>query len=379
MNEVQQLHRDAMSLAEEAALEQSLGNVSCAKALYLAAFEKERRAAEYLDTRFDLEPTRSVLFRSAASLALDCGDHRSAEKLIARALSGDPPPEIAEELRNILETVYFQRHLEVRGVILEPHEFQVSIAGSAIGFGVAESDTFIGRIQDVRKLIYRTAERKANRPFRERGRPGGDIEKQFSTWLSVPRASSFAVTFRVGYSVQMHLPGLDLDPAESVISELLDGLDVVGGGDPNAIEKLIPDAAYRRNFIALARRLAPDGEEVTTVGFTAMMGGSERRVSLTRTPNEMVLPSSTERDRESDVSVTVEGMLKFANSMNAGRNEIKLVETTGKKHNIIVPEGYMDDIVRPLWDCNVRVDGVRKGSSILLRNVTASSEPTVLP
>jgi hypothetical protein len=54
-----------------------------------------------------LEPTRSVLHRSAPTLALECGALRDAERLIAVALSGDPPAEIAEELRDLLEQVYF--------------------------------------------------------------------------------------------------------------------------------------------------------------------------------------------------------------------------------------------------------------------------------
>jgi hypothetical protein len=43
----------------------------------------------------------------AASLALECGALREAERLIAVALSGNPPEEIAEELRDLLEQVYF--------------------------------------------------------------------------------------------------------------------------------------------------------------------------------------------------------------------------------------------------------------------------------
>jgi len=54
-----------------------------------------------------LEPTRSVLHRSAATLALECGALCDPERLIAVALSGDPPAEIAEELRDLLEPVYF--------------------------------------------------------------------------------------------------------------------------------------------------------------------------------------------------------------------------------------------------------------------------------
>ena len=54
------------------------------------------------------EPSRSVLHRSAASLAEQCGEFREAERLIAVALSGNPPEEIAEELRDLLQQVYGQ-------------------------------------------------------------------------------------------------------------------------------------------------------------------------------------------------------------------------------------------------------------------------------
>ena len=101
MNEAESFHRQAMELAEEAASLQARGDTTEAKRLYAAALEKERRAAEYLDTRYEIEPTRSVLFRSAASLAIDCGDTRAAEKLIARGLAGDPPQEIATRVADL--------------------------------------------------------------------------------------------------------------------------------------------------------------------------------------------------------------------------------------------------------------------------------------
>ena len=84
----------------------------------------------------EMEPTRSVLLRSAASLALDCGEVRQSERLIAQGLVGNPPEEIANELRDLLEQVNFQRHLDLHGVVLEPTGFQVSLSGLAVGFGV---------------------------------------------------------------------------------------------------------------------------------------------------------------------------------------------------------------------------------------------------
>ena len=95
-----------------------------------------------LKARLEFEPTRSVLHRSAASLALECDEIREAERLIGRALSGNPPDEIAEELRDLLEDVYFLRHLSLRGIVLQPDEFQLSLEGDAIGFGIAPTNYF---------------------------------------------------------------------------------------------------------------------------------------------------------------------------------------------------------------------------------------------
>ena len=54
---------------------------------------------------------RSVLHRSAASLALNCEEYRLAEKLLAVGLAGDPPAEIADEMRDLMEQVYSHREL----------------------------------------------------------------------------------------------------------------------------------------------------------------------------------------------------------------------------------------------------------------------------
>src|SRR5262249_12481203 len=154
------------------------------------AFECERRAAEKAALDSVGEPTRSVLCRSAATLALDCGELREAERLIAVALSGDPPFEIAEELRDLLERVNFERHLQLHGLTLEPTEFQLSIAGEAVGLGIAPSGVFVERVRNIERLIHRTAERTRHLPFRERGPAKKSVEADFDLFLSVPRAAS---------------------------------------------------------------------------------------------------------------------------------------------------------------------------------------------
>jgi hypothetical protein len=372
MSELNRLHQNAMELAEEASVERVRGNTDRAAELLRQAFEKERQAAALTAQSLSLEPTRSVLHRSAASLALECNEIREAEKLIAVALSGNPPSEIASELRDLLEQVYFQRHLDLRGIVLQPNEFQVSITGNAVGFGVAESEVFINRVQNLEKLVFRTAERRSSRPFRERGRRLGRLARDVEVFLTVPRAASFAVSFRIGHSEQLSLPGLEL--AEDVIKEMLDCLELFNAANARALRERIPDPAYYRNFISLARNISPDGEAVRTVGFTALAAGQERRLILTR-PHTQEPPSFTEQlidvTRE---KVVVRGVLKFADARREDQGKICLLDSDDRPHMVHVPTGMMDDIVRPLWDYEVIVRGIRQENYIVLEDIRKAEE-----
>lgn len=100
---VSELHRRAMDVAERALVARRIGRAGEAKALFREAFEAEREAAlRVAEDPAAPEPTRSVLLRSAATLALDCGQRREAQRLAARGLAGDPSPEIADELAALL-------------------------------------------------------------------------------------------------------------------------------------------------------------------------------------------------------------------------------------------------------------------------------------
>ena len=96
-------HNRAMDLADEAIVLNSRGDLASATAKYREAFLLERAASDEVAGCRELEPTRSVLHRSAATLALDCGDKAEAIRLANRGLEGTPPEEIAKELREVLE------------------------------------------------------------------------------------------------------------------------------------------------------------------------------------------------------------------------------------------------------------------------------------
>ncbi|ALF54590.1 hypothetical protein ACX27_19880 [Nostoc piscinale CENA21] len=116
MNQIQDLHKQAMDLAEMAQVAKLKGDSVLALQLSKQAFEKERLAAELIVNNFAAEPTRSVLHRSAATLAIDCGEIAAAERLIAVALSGNPPQEIAEELKDLFVQINIDKYFARRGI-----------------------------------------------------------------------------------------------------------------------------------------------------------------------------------------------------------------------------------------------------------------------
>ena len=216
MSTIKELHRNARERTDLALAAQRAGDSQRGQSLLRAAFELETQAAHLAGQKEDPEPTRSILYRSAATLALDCGLTREAERLICEALSGNPPDTIADELRDLLERVYFTRHLELRGVSLAPTEVQMSLAGNSIGLGIAPVAELLPRIYDAEKLMYRTAERLSNLPFRSSGRVPASILNNVALYTSVPRPGSFAVSLRVGQSEQMQIPGTSSRGEETI-------------------------------------------------------------------------------------------------------------------------------------------------------------------
>lgn len=102
--EVNSLHRKAMKFADESFIARLEKDREQFLHLTRLAFEKEAAAADLMVDE-DIEPTRSVLHRSAATLAWRCEMYADAKRLIYRALSGNPPPDIECELKDLLGEV----------------------------------------------------------------------------------------------------------------------------------------------------------------------------------------------------------------------------------------------------------------------------------
>lgn len=347
-------HHNAMEIADKADAAKRRGQYDEAKKFFLEAFYHECSAAMKFKDRPGIEPTRSILFRSAATLAVECGELREAERLISFGLSGSPPDEIIEELRDLLERVNFERHLKLRGIKLEPNELQLSIWGPAIGLGIAQSREFRERIENIETLSFRTLERKLKFRFREKGRPSKEITDKFEVYVSVPRAASFAVTIRLAGD-QQYFPELDL--GIDVVEEIVEGLDLLNKHEDHLLEERIPDKDYLENFIGLAKQIAPDGKRVSHVGLTLQKNGKEKLLKFERKRTDWNISHTPNKKIAEKERIEIQGTLRFADETLKRRGKIKLVSSQNLAHSIFVPLGMMDDIVRPMFGYEVIVKG----------------------
>ena len=124
MSKVQELHQQAMDLVEQAELRKLRGDTNQAREILQQALKLEVEAAKMTADNVAAEPTRSVLHRSVASLAVECDELQTAEKLIAVALAGTPPVDVANELKDLFIQINLRKYLERRGVQLEEAQLQ---------------------------------------------------------------------------------------------------------------------------------------------------------------------------------------------------------------------------------------------------------------
>lgn len=356
MKDAAEFHRRAMHAAEAAVLARVRGNAVEHRAKIREAFELEKQAAA-LVAGSNMEPTRSVLHRSAASLALECREFREAERLIALGLTGAPPHEVLDELRNLLQDVHFHQHLADDGLTLQRGEFEYQMIGAKVGKGIAPGADFARRFEHLDMVVFRTAERKANKPFRTQGRRDLKLQDDVEIFVKTPRAASFAVAFQIGKR------GLfsELDFGADVVDEILSCFEYYSHDDIDSLRRRIPDENYFKNFVGLARKLAPDGKNVGTVGISGKVGSESKEIVLKpQSGAKFGAPSDLSKGEEVE-RIEVSGVLKMADSDHKNFGLIKVVQDDGTKTQFRVSPSVMSDVVRPYFETRVLVTGYKKG------------------
>lgn len=352
MNTVTSLHLRSMELFEEAltlSREQSTERMSLLK----KAFELECAAAAALRDQHSLEPSRSIIHRSAATLAMHARDYRAAERLAAEGIAGnDCPDEIAAELVEVIKQARYEKRLANEGVVLAEESLRVALDGNAVGYGVIRTDVFQQKLSSLSRLVRRTVDRVLHIPFQEGvGRPLKT--PPVTQYLSAPIPGSFAVDVRLGFSETPEFPQVSI--SEQALGDLLTCFQLVQDGNIEELKDHIADEHYYANFMALARELLPDGDKITTLRLDAKLFAGDRSVTVTRSRKTM--PAVLIADSTNTAEIEVTGVLKYADDIG-GRHEVALEGDNGKRlATVTVPSEMMDDIVRPRWGQQVTVLG----------------------
>lgn len=118
--------------------------------------------------------------------------------MIANGLSGFPPLEIKEELKNLYEDVNFMRHLSLKGMSLSDDQLFMTISGNCTKYGGALADVLMTRVDKMSTMIYRTVERLKGIPYRGKGGVSKEIKQGFGLYINAFFPSSFAISFQVG-------------------------------------------------------------------------------------------------------------------------------------------------------------------------------------
>jgi len=90
MKDIRSIHKEAIELVKKANDLFASGKKEEYTNSYRNKLYLEQEAAMELLLNIDSEPTRSVIFRSAAKFAYLCGKYLEADKLIHFALAGTP-------------------------------------------------------------------------------------------------------------------------------------------------------------------------------------------------------------------------------------------------------------------------------------------------
>lgn len=384
MQTIKEIHDKAMNLAEDAFHAQKSGREADAIRLFAEAVELEQEAANSLPLSEESEPTRSILFRSAASLAFNSKNYEGADRLIARGLSGFPPPEIMEELKNLYEDVNFMRHLSAKGLLIDPNQWLMTISGDATRYGGTAAEYLLVRVEKITTLFYRTTERLLKFPYRASSGVNKTIKDAYGLYINAFAPSSFAVSFQIGRPDPQTTLFPELKEAKQIesteiVDEIMSCYEIFEGKEPLKLKDKFKDEDYYQNFVGLAKQIAPDGNNVKLVGFTTIREGREKSVALRKSRKELrdsIKSIEGETEHEDKVSVQHTGILMQANTPLVGKfGTVKLIEMeTKEKHMIKVPIPIMKDVVQPFYEELVTIQGYEKDGKIILEEINLASE-----
>jgi len=198
------LHDRAMAIVDEARQAERNGDRKEFIELLRTACNLEQQAARSLEPLPESEPTRTVLFRSASSLAFQAEDYQQACTLAFDGLTGNSPEEHAAELLEIVAEAKFRLHLIAQNFQVPTSEITLTVRGPHVSVGMAPAKQTTQILQRVEKLLRERVETlfKSKIDADRKEYPLGSA-KLFDVFIRQLAADEFAVAFRLGLHQQL--------------------------------------------------------------------------------------------------------------------------------------------------------------------------------
>ena len=354
-------HTQAMDLAAQATIGFPMEPVdeSRRRELFKQALASGLKAITELDKLEYHDLTYSVIHRSIAATALDCGEYQLAEQLAAKPIARGPHPSIVRELRDVMHKAEFQQRLEDEGLTLAMDEIEMSLDGPAVGNdGIISWSDWRRRISTVMDFMEKTVRKATIRP---------------PIFISRPRSSSFAVSIRLGSPIESHDAFENMDPVPAYIEKFMNSMSAVNQLDLQYLQTQFDDPNDRKSFLDTARGIAPDGKRVANVNFTQTRPSRETRtVAITKTVSDLPRPAElrdTGHQKEEKEEETLFGRLLFADGRDESKSQIRIVR--GELDALInIPDDKdVYDIVEQMWNCDVAVVAGRFSGNLELKEI----------
>jgi hypothetical protein len=255
------------------------------------ALELYRRAAEEESAALEEIPsskvrTLGITAVSAAALWYKAREHERAEQIAHKWLARPLPTFAVLQLRELLQIIWSERAAEGAGVKLAGEGVLISLKGGQLLPGGAPLDLVASKVDEVRALLFRTAEFLAGLPHRVRGVPSPEIQKSCRPWLfqAAPGSYQFAVTLQE--PAQGSLFQTKALNSASITATLLRVIRASIEDPEESLIQAVPVADYRSTFLKMTRNLAPTGETFKELQL--------RKVSAPDSRPIVLMPSSRE-------------------------------------------------------------------------------------
>ncbi len=361
-----------MEFSDEADVAKRLQETDNFLRLTKQAFEHEKAASDLMKD-IHVEPSRGVLHRSAATLAWRCGLYDEAEKLVYRALAGDPRADIEWQLKDLLGTI----NLAKAGIHLSRGQLQFSLHGSEVGFGKALVTALTSRAPSIQKLLEISA-RSMLRKARDKVTGMLDDLGEVPVFIEGLEAGSCIVKLRLGEPNQEAFPGFGR--FDEAIAPFMHKMRLLERGETYELEKTIQDPKEYRDFVNASITLAPDGDKISTVKFQAVVDEQLTVVSFSTTKSSLKdlplppIPSIESRLDVTEQDIVKTGVLLVGNADNAEKEtECVLVTESGVKWHIEGDEDLKEEIVRKYYKRRIVVHGKRMKRARAVNHIQVSS------